>query len=44
MCIYGSSAYVHILEELTRKLDKINKHCIFMGYDYMKKAFCPWDN
>jgi hypothetical protein len=44
MCIYGSSAYVHILEELRKKLDKMNKHCIFMGYNYMNKAFCPWDN
>jgi len=44
MCIYGSSAYVHILEELRRKLDKMNKHYIFMGNNQMNKAFCPWDN
>jgi hypothetical protein len=42
--IFGSNAYVDILKELKRKLDKKSKHCIFMDYNEMNKAYRHWDN
>ena len=30
--IFGFVAFVHILDELKRKLDKKIEHCIFIGY------------
>jgi hypothetical protein len=44
VCSFGSSAYVHTLKELRRKLDKKSKYCIFMDYNEMSKAYYLWDN
>jgi hypothetical protein len=42
--IFGSSAYVHTLKKLRRKLDKKSKHYVFMDYNEMSNAHHLWDN
>jgi hypothetical protein len=41
--VFGCEAYVHVLKENTRKIDKQAKKCSFIGYKDGLKGYKIWN-